>query len=223
MDSLFIQNLMGGPEERFYYFSVVFTLIVSIVLHELAHGWMAIRLGDDTPIRLGHMTGNPLIHMGPISLALVIFMGMGWGMMPIDPTRLRGRRSESLVAVAGPAMNILLALIGLTIYQAVFHSSLGAGTPFRFNALHFLWIFGYFNIGLAIFNLAPVPPLDGSRILGDFSHGFRRMLIDTEPYHIMAFGGYIVVLNGLDQTGRGLGQLSAHMADHYLNLLGRLF
>ena len=84
------------------------------MLHELAHGWAAIWLGDQTPVRQGRMTGNPLVHMGPWSLLMLAVAGIAWGQMPIDRTRLRGRHGEAIVAAAGPAMNVLLALAALS-------------------------------------------------------------------------------------------------------------
>ena len=86
-----------------------FWIIFSICLHELSHGWAAIALGDRTPIESGHMTFNPLVHMGGMSLVAFALIGIAWGAMPINPARLRGRYAEALVALAGPAMNLVLA------------------------------------------------------------------------------------------------------------------
>lgn len=91
--------------------SWVFWVIVSIVLHELAHGWVAIRLGDRTPIETGRMTWNPLVHMGQTSLIVFALVGIAWGMMPVNPSSLRGRYGDAWVSLAGPAMNLALALV----------------------------------------------------------------------------------------------------------------
>ena len=85
--NLFINNLLSeNPADRFFFFAVVLTVVVSIVLHELAHGWMAMKLGDPTPRLEGRMTGNPLVHMGPWSLLALALAGIAWGSMPIDPS-----------------------------------------------------------------------------------------------------------------------------------------
>jgi Zn-dependent protease len=148
----------------------IFWVIFSICLHELAHGWAAIRQGDDTPRRLGHMTMNPMVHMGPMSLLVFAFIGIAWGLMPIDPSRFRsGRIGRVYVAAAGPAMNLAIALAVFII--AVIWTRFG--TEGRFDPdnditiiLHTgIWL----NIVLALFNLLPIPPLDGSQILAGLS------------------------------------------------------
>ncbi len=81
--------------------SWVFWVIASITLHELGHAWAAIRLGDDTPIHTRHMTVNPIVHMGPMSLIAFALLGFAWGSMPINPSRLRGTHAHAIVAAAG--------------------------------------------------------------------------------------------------------------------------
>ena len=86
----------------------VFWVIFSICLHELAHGWAAIWQGDRTPRETGHMTMNPMVHMGGASLIVFALVGIAWGLMPTDPSRYRwGRRGRIAVAAAGPLMNLL--------------------------------------------------------------------------------------------------------------------
>jgi Zn-dependent protease len=156
-------------------------VIGSIVLHELAHGSAAIRLGDDTPIRSGHMTWNPLVHMGHMSLILFAIAGIAWGMMPVDPSRLRGRYGDAIVSVAGPAMNLLLLVVALIAYVlwvgigGGFWTSWHAQQPLLDNVQIFLRVGIALNLALALFNLLPVPPLDGFRILSSLSPAFGRL------------------------------------------------
>lgn len=153
-------------------------VIVSITMHELAHGWVAIRRGDTTPIDTGHMTWNPLVHMGPWSLIMLLLVGIAWGAMPVDPTRIRGRHGEALVLIAGPAMNLLLAIlafIGLALWEPI-AARAGVQDPLLSN---FVWFFKtgvMLNIVLMLFNLLPVPPLDGGRILAHYSRGFASFV-----------------------------------------------
>jgi len=155
--------------------SWVVWVIVSIVLHELGHGVAAIRCGDRTPIETGHMTLNPLVHMGPMSLLAFALFGFCWGLMPVNPHRFRGRYDEAIVAAAGPAVNA--GLFVLCLILAVLWRLVGdfAGPNLHDN------LFTFFRLGIVInclgvlFNLVPVPPLDGHRILGDFFPGFRRI------------------------------------------------
>ncbi len=154
--------------------SWIFWVIGSIVLHELAHGWTALRCGDSTPRDSGHMTWNPVVHMGWLSLALFAATGLAWGAMPVRPANFRGRYDDAKVSVAGPAMNLLLAMIslaGLIAFQAGAIRFLAPGTiPTEVwnGVTAFFHIGSVLNIALAIFNLVPIPPLDGSRILGSF-------------------------------------------------------
>ena len=164
--SLFIEQLQHDPK---YFVSVVVTVVFSIVLHELGHGIAAIKLGDRTPIDRGHMTLNPIVHMGPFSLILLAVAGIAWGAMPIDPTRLRGRYAEAIVAAAGPAVNLLLAFVGGTVLGILaFTGAAASDNATVGNLVDFLFVFTVLNVALLLFNLLPVPPLDGSRILADF-------------------------------------------------------
>ncbi len=141
-------------------------VIASITLHELAHGWAAIWQGDRTPMEQGHMTWNPLVHMGWASLVLFAAVGIAWGLMPVDPARMRhGRRSMAIVALAGPLMNAVIAFVALGTLALATVKGIGIGE----RAVVLLWIAGYLNIALAMLNLLPIPPLDGSRVLSGLS------------------------------------------------------
>lgn len=151
-----------------------FWVLFSISLHELAHGWAALWQGDQTPRELGHMTWNPWVHMGGFSLAMFALIGIAWGMMPTQPHRFRsGRRGWVVVAAAGPAMNIALALVTLSALALFVHVGPQEGL-FAERLNMFLFTGGWLNIILAGLNLLPVPPLDGSRILSGLSYRFYR-------------------------------------------------
>jgi Zn-dependent protease len=169
---MFIRHLQEDPK---YFFAVVITVVISICLHELAHGIVAIWRGDRTPIDTGHMTLSPFVHMGPFSLIALLMAGVSWGSMPVDPTRLRGKYAEAMVAAAGPFCNILLslaALVALGLWKRFDSRTMQELTPVLANAQYLLAIFGLYNMLLAMFNLLPIPPLDGSRIAGNFSRKF---------------------------------------------------
>lgn len=172
----------------------VFWVLGSITLHELAHGWTAIRCGDRTPIELGRMTPNPVVHMGPMSLIVFGLIGIAWGSMPVDPSRLRGRHDDAAVALAGPAMNVSLALaccVALAIWRQV-GSGLGVSDNFYSNVALFFYAGAWLNVALAIFNLVPVPPLDGSRILASYSYGYAR-LFSGEQGQMMGLAAFIAL------------------------------
>lgn len=157
--------------------SWVVWVIGSIILHELSHGWAAIRCGDDTPIVTGHMTWNPRVHMGDMALVVFAVIGITWGAMPVNPHRFKGRYDDALVSAAGPAMNLSLALIA-SVATAIW-LRIGAGLPIDDHVHQNVYIFlrtgAALNIFLMLFNLVPVPPLDGSRILSSVSPAFARL------------------------------------------------
>ena len=213
--AFFLENLQT---DRLLYISWVTTLIVSITLHELAHGWAALWQGDPTPRLSGHMTPNPLVHMGGMSLLLLFVVGLAWGMMPVDPSRFRSKYGDALVALAGPAMNVLLAiaaLVGLGLW--IRWGGYAPDNTIASNWQDFLWVFGLVNVLLAIFNLAPVPPLDGSRILGNFHQGYRRWMYQlTNPW--MPFMIYFAAIMVLNRTPFGLWKVSGDVANWMLAL-----
>tara|TARA_R110002111_G_scaffold15270_3_gene40270 strand:- start:201 stop:908 length:708 start_codon:yes stop_codon:yes gene_type:complete len=180
-----ISDILNNPNINGQVWVVSWTVwvVLSICLHELAHGWTAIRLGDDTPRLAGHMTWNPMVHMGPYSLLMFVFIGIAWGAMPVNPSRLRGKYADAMVSLAGPVMNLglaILSLIALLIWVPLCDGQLIASTtishPLSTNMETFLRLGAMLNIVLMLFNLLPVPPLDGGRILMDVMPSYRRMM-----------------------------------------------
>ena len=146
-------------------------VLIAITFHEFAHAFVSDKLGDDTPRRQGRFTLNPLAHIDPIGFFMLIVADFGWGKpVEINPRNFNRKMSmsaqEALVAVAGPVMNIIIAFI-LTII--LFAIATFSGTFIFKTAGSFLVIAVQMaisvNIGLGVFNLIPVPPLDGSKIL----------------------------------------------------------
>lgn len=147
--------------------SRVLTLIIALTVHEFAHAFVADRFGDDTPRIMGRLTLNPLKHLDVIGSLMLIVAGFGWAKpVPVNPVKLREHSKSAFmwVSVAGPASNLLLACL--------------AAIPIRFNlipafptfsflpsAMDFLVTFFVINLLLMVFNLMPLPPLDGEKIL----------------------------------------------------------
>jgi len=155
---------------------ILFCVIVpSIILHEISHGWVAFAFGDDTAKRAGRLTLNPARHVDPVGtlivpalLALGSFAMIGWAKpVPVNTARLRSPRNEGvLVSLAGPLTNIVLAAIGAVLFVTFFRTSFIE--TYSVTSRIFLY-FSVVNVGLAAFNLIPIPPLDGSAV-------FERML-----------------------------------------------
>ncbi|GAB5495346.1 MAG: site-2 protease family protein [Phycisphaerales bacterium] len=192
LNGWWVADVLNSPNGTVYLVSWVVIVIGSIVLHELAHGWAAIYKGDRTPIELGHMTWNPLVHMGQTSLILFLVFGIAFGAMPVNPTRMRGRYADAFVSVAGPAMNVLIALVCIVLAGVVDGLGTRIGEPLASNLFLFFTTGSWLNIVLCVFNLLPVPPLDGSRILGNFYPAYNRLWM-SENGQWMALGAFILV------------------------------
>ena len=180
--------------DRVFFVSWIFTVILSITLHELGHGWAAIRQGDETPRLTGHMNLNPLTHMGALSLVLLFVAGIAWGSMPVDPTRFRSKYGDAIVSFAGPAVNLVLAFLGLTVLGVLNRFGVLAGSEVGANFGIFLFVFGSANIVLFLLNMIPVPPLDGSRVLASFSRPFRRFLDNPANQGVFFAAAFVVII-----------------------------
>lgn len=140
-------------------------LLIAFTIHELAHAVTADRLGDPTPRRMGRITLNPLKHLDPIGTILLLLVGFGWAKpVLVNPMNLRGnpRMAMGIVAAAGPISNIIMAVLGALVIRSGL-VSLESATAMSIGM--FLFVFIQINLILAFFNLIPVPPLDGSKIL----------------------------------------------------------
>lgn len=183
--------------------SRVFILVIAFTVHELAHAWTADQLGDDTPRRAGRLTLNPLAHLDPLGSLLLVVAGFGWAKpVPINPYALEKRTPAGtmLVSAAGPASNLVLALLASVPFQMGLLSPVrGAGLlP---TASGFLLEFIFINIILLFFNLIPVSPLDGEKVLEYFlPPSGRATLYRLRPYGPMILLGLVFLLPfiGLD-------------------------
>lgn len=160
--------------------ALVPAIMLALTVHEYAHGWVAYRLGDNTAQRAGRLTLNPVAHVDWLGLLLLFVAGFGWAKpVPVNPSNLRGnvKHSMLLVALAGPLSNLILAIAAALILGLV-------GLPSDFWLL-LLYQLIYINVVLAIFNLIPIPPLDGSKILAGLLPGRQEWLITLEQYGVL--------------------------------------
>ncbi len=155
--------------ERLLWFIPV---LLSLTVHEWAHAWTAWKLGDDTAKHLGRLSLNPLVHMDPIGTFLLPLMGVpfGWAKpVPVNPLRFNPgvtiRGGMMLVAVAGPISNVCIALVSWLLLFVIVRTVPVADHAELASVMQFLVILVAINIGLATFNMIPIPPLDGSKIV----------------------------------------------------------
>jgi Zn-dependent protease len=175
---MFIETLLTDP---IYFFRYILVLIVSIVIHELAHGYAAIGEGDDTPQRLGHITPDPIVHMGPASLIMLCFMGMAWGQMPVNPTNFRHRWSDLWVSAAGPLSNFALSTV-FCILLAIAKTQ-----NVTWLSTEFLFLAAVVNMMLFFFNMLPIPPLDGFTV-------FSELFPNLKPLRDGPIGIFLLVV-----------------------------
>lgn len=173
-------------------------LVISLTFHEYGHAWSAKKLGDDTAEQLGRLSLNPIVHLDLFFTVLLplffLFYGGQSGIffcaakpVPVNPYRLRKpTRDMMLTSAAGPAMNIVLALFFTGAYW--FHTEVRGIDWRNFSSLMLIQSI-QLNLGLAVFNMLPIPPLDGHRVLGYFLPSALR-----EQYYRIGTGGLIVVL-----------------------------
>lgn len=149
----------------------VMAALVALTIHEFAHGYVAYKLGDDTAKSLGRLSLNPIKHLDPIGAMCMVLFHFGWAKpVPINPRNFKSpRKGFALTALAGPTINIVLGFFTAFFYLLAFFNFKQTDIAFLNNLQENIILFlGYFftiNIGLGVFNLIPVPPFDGSRIL----------------------------------------------------------
>jgi len=170
LDSLFIRLLAA---------------LVALPVHEFAHAWMADRLGDPTARYEGRLTLNPKAHIDPVGFFFLLFTGFGWAKpVPVNPYRLRGRYGMAWVALAGPVSHLLFVGVLMLIPPDLY---LGLGT-LGFRLRRWLLLFAFLNLALAFFNLFPLPPLDGSRLVESFlPRIWDRYFVPLIPYTPLLF------------------------------------
>ena len=162
------------------------TLMFALSFHEFAHAWMATKCGDNTAARMGRLTLNPMAHLDVMGSLMILFVGFGWAKpVPVDSRNLKDPRKDMMkVAAAGPISNLLLAMLAGMVWRLLGGTGLLSNSIFPVLIFYFTQI----NIALAVFNLLPVAPLDGSQI-------FSGYLMKTNPqlaWKIQSYGPQVL-------------------------------
>jgi len=170
-------------------------LLIALTIHEYAHARVAVWLGDDTPKVMGRLTLNPIAHLDPFGLIMLWLFKFGWAKpVPINPNNFKNwRKGEILVSLAGPGANIIMAFLAAIIYGILAKMQLLSG-----NVDTVLKLTYSYNIIFAVFNLIPLPPLDGSKVLMNLLPGRQANMFEKiEPYAPFILLGlvYLNVIN----------------------------
>lgn len=171
-----------------YIGSMCFVVFCATPLHEFAHAWTAVKLGDETPRNRGRLTINPKAHIDPIGIIMIFLFGFGYA-KPVE-VRMRNfkkpKRDMAIVALSGPLCNLLQAFISMFLASGFAAFSIKLDNPSLVYMYAFFWFAAVVNVNLAVFNLIPIPPLDGSRLL-------TALLPAKYYYKIMQYERYIMI------------------------------
>lgn len=202
-------------------------VLLAITLHEFGHAFAAYKLGDDTPLRQGRLSLNPFDHVDPLGLAMLLFAHIGWGKpVQIDPRNynrnISVEKADAIVSFAGPLMNFITAILFALIYCAIIKF---AGTAFLMSniGIIIIAIVSYIvtmNIGLGVFNLIPLPPLDGSKIfLPILPYNAKSWFIEHEQIFYFVF--LIIWITGI--AGRLISPIIVQMTSWILTFAMKVF
>ena len=175
--------------------SILFVILCILPLHELAHAWVANKLGDPTAKLEGRLTFNPLASVDPMGALALLLFGFGWAKpVPVDSRYFRKpKRDMAITALAGPVSNLLAAFVGAVLVAVMeAFSPYNGFTNFVYNVL---WYYVVVDISLAVFNLIPMPPLDGSRIVAAFLSD-RAMYTYYRYQNLFVMVMFLLLLSG---------------------------
>ncbi|MEG0779538.1 MAG: site-2 protease family protein [Oscillospiraceae bacterium] len=195
----------------------VVSVLLCLVIHETSHGAVAYALGDPTAKRMHRLSLNPLRHIDWVGMAMMLLVGFGWAKpVPVDMRYFKKpKQGMALCALAGPVSNFLLAILLLLCGRLVYETA--AYTPFWDGCFNFLLSTAALSIGLGVFNLLPIPPLDGSKVLG-------ALLPDSAYATLMRYERYgMLLLIVLSFTNFGGNLISGAIYGLYDLLVGLIF
>lgn len=184
--------------------------LICITFHEVSHGYVAYRLGDNTAKSRGRLSLNPLKHIDFMGLIMMAVFHFGWAKpVPIDMRNFKKpKQGMAISALAGPVSNVLLAIIALAVYGLLFDALVGSTAGYYL--LQMIYLVSYISLALAIFNFIPIPPLDGSKVLFSFfSDSTYMKLMRYERYGMLI----LVVLIATDVLGGPLDTLVSFLYD----------
>ena len=201
---MFLSPLWENPR---VFAAALFLVVFSVCCHEFMHAFVALKMGDDTAARCGHLTLNPLKQMGIFSLIMLLFIGIAWGQVPVNRANFRSRAGRVATCLAGPLTNLVLWLLFMILSLA---TAMNSDNRFAVNMLAYG---AMLNLVLFVFNLLPIPGLDGFNVLVEFFPGlFRR---DSE----VVKGAYFLMIVLLFSCSGRLFLLATKATQYVLEML----
>lgn len=196
----------------------IVVVFIALPLHECAHGLIAKKLGDPTASNLGRLTLNPFVHFDPIGTTALILVGFGWAKpVPVDSRYFKNERTGmALTALAGPLANLIAAYLGALVFYAI-----GIFAPYNTVVAYILIFFNYYamiNTVLAVFNLVPIPPLDGSKILASFLSDRARFKF-YQYQNVLSMVGMILLVSGTLSGPIGMAENLVYSGVRWLALV----
>ena len=191
--------------------TAIIPALLCITLHELSHGYVAYLLGDNTAKNAGRLTLNPLKHIDIMGLVMMVVFKVGWAKpVPVNMYNFKNpKRGMAITALAGPISNLLIGVVFLFFY-GLLYSALADGSSFQKEILDMVEVTAYLSVGLAVFNIIPIPPLDGSKVL--FS-----ALSDDTYYKLMRYEQFgmiaLLVLVATGVLGKPLNTAISYVFD----------
>lgn len=203
--------------------SVIPAAIIGLTVHEYAHAYTAYRCGDSTAKDQGRLTLNPLKHIDWLGFALIVIAGFGWAKpVQFNPDNLRRKhRDEILISIAGPLSNLALAIIFFILARSLYAVDFFNSTDTGFEIINMIIIWGVINISLFIFNLIPIPPLDGSHVYLTYLKEInQKLMMNMYRYGTFVLLGIIILENNDTINILHISEITGSIAGFMIGVLG---
>jgi Zn-dependent protease len=202
-------------------FKVIPAVVIGLTVHEFSHAFVAYKLGDNTAKEEGRMTLNPLKHIDWLGFFLIVILGFGWAKpVTFNPDNLKKKhRDEIIIAIAGPVSNFILAIFFFIIARLFYSINGFYSTEFGFGIIQMIVMWGIINFGLFVFNLIPIPPLDGSHLYLTYLKDINtKLMMNMYKYGSIGLLAIILIESNLHINILHLSNLVGSLTSFFLKL-----